>query len=134
MALEKIRRLVFIVISVPLTCLLLIRLAYWYKKRKEKDEKLMFALVNGIIEAVEEQSKRHARKPYIAQKVLRDKLISPRDRKSMARYWTMAIDWLAENESRLRLGTVRVAGEDVSAWMWIGATAVSQELSDNDEN
>ena len=82
---------------VPLTCLLLVRLAYWYKKRKEKDEKLMFALVNGIIgtdaniificliiycntEAVEEQSKRRARKPYIAQKVLRDKLISPRDR------------------------------------------------------
>lgn len=29
--------------------------------------------------------------------------------------------WLAENESRIRVELLRVAGEDVPVWRWIGS-------------
>lgn len=42
-------------------------------------------------------------------------------RKVKHRVWEKAVAWLAENESRIRVELLRVAGEDVPVWRWIGS-------------
>ena len=38
----------------------------------------------------------------------------------MSRAWKMAVDWVAsENESRLRVETQRVKGQDHIVWRWV---------------
>ena len=50
--------------------------------------------------------------------------------------WEKAVAWLAENESRIRVEQVRVAGEDVPVWRWIGGEendSSSDEQTEDEE-
>ena len=40
-------------------------------------------------------------------------------RKAKQRVWKKAVAWMAENESRVRVEQLRVAGEYVLVWRWI---------------
>ncbi|XP_062520294.1 LEM domain-containing protein 2-like isoform X1 [Corticium candelabrum] len=94
-----------------------------YQKHLQKQEEEMFAYVEQILELLEKQvglsQKQSNKKPYVVQHHARDKLIAPTQRKAKQRVWKKAVAWMAENESRVRVEQLRVAGEYVLVWRWI---------------
>lgn len=43
--------------------------------------------------------------------------------------WEKAVDWLATQESRVRVETRRIAGEDFIVWRWIQAEPPPTEVT-----
>ena len=41
-------------------------------------------------------------------------------RKEMAKIWQKAVDFVNASDSRIRMETQQIAGEDFEVWRWIG--------------
>jgi len=99
----------------------------YYKHSQKKKQQLnqqMFRFVNEIIGVVKRQhdlsETDETVDPFIPIIQARDIIIDAQNRGRMSRAWKMAVDWVAsENESRLRVETQRVKGQDHIVWRWI---------------
>ncbi|XP_053313817.1 LEM domain-containing protein 2 [Spea bombifrons] len=101
--------------------LILVIVRYHWRKLEE-EEKLMFEMVEKIIDAVKSHYKEwslgNELNPYIGIVHVRDTLIPPQDRKRMRKVWEHAVQFVEDNESRLRTESQRVAGADLRVWRW----------------
>lgn len=59
------------------------------------------------------------RHPYLAISHVRDELIPLKDRKAKQKVWDMAVNFLAANESRIRVESQRILGEEFDVWRWL---------------
>ncbi|XP_069827566.1 LEM domain-containing protein 2 [Dendropsophus ebraccatus] len=93
---------------------------HWQKL--EEEEKQMFAMIEKIIDVVKHHYKDwtlgREQSPYVGILHVRDSLIMPQDRKHLKRVWDRAVQFIEENESRLRTESQRVAGADLRMWRW----------------
>ncbi|XP_073472145.1 LEM domain-containing protein 2 [Aquarana catesbeiana] len=101
--------------------LCLIYLRYHWRK-VEEGQKQMFAMVEKIIDVVKHHYKDYQHgiehNPFIGILHVRDTLIMPQDRKRLKRVWDRAVQFIEDNESRLRTESQRVAGADLLVWRW----------------
>ncbi|XP_063810919.1 LEM domain-containing protein 2 [Pseudophryne corroboree] len=101
--------------------LVLILLRYHWR-RLEEEEKQMFDMVEKIIDAVKYHYKDWTlgieQNAYVGILHVRDTLIMPQDRKRLKKVWDRAVQFIEDNESRLRTESQRVAGADLRAWRW----------------
>ncbi len=59
------------------------------------------------------------RQPYLAISHVRDDLVPLKERKAKQKVWDMAVNFLAANESRIRVESQRILGEDFDVWRWL---------------
>ncbi|XP_066919549.1 LEM protein 2-like [Clytia hemisphaerica] len=101
---------------------------YFFVKRRwiadDEETRQMLYYVDKILDAL----KRHhilcqTNKdipPYLPIPQVRDMLIPCASRKKMAKIWRKAVDFLNSSDSRVRVETQQIAGEDFEVWRWIG--------------
>lgn len=51
-------------------------------------------------------------------------------RKKMAKVWNKAVKFLNSSDSRIRVESQQIAGEDFEVWRWIGITSVGDMKKD----
>lgn len=94
-----------------------------YRKRTRSHEAAVFSLVGRIMDVMKYHYKKSQTKkdllPYLAIIHVRDMLIPPSERKLKERLWNEAVEWIASHESRVRVETRRIAGQDFDVWRWI---------------
>ncbi|XP_075120397.1 LEM domain-containing protein 2 [Leptodactylus fuscus] len=93
---------------------------HWQKL--EEEEKQMFAMVEKIIDVVKQHYNNwtlaREQYPYVGILHVRDSLIMPQDRKHLKRVWDRAVQFVEDNESRVRTELKRVEGADLRVWRW----------------
>nr|KAG5706031.1 hypothetical protein BaRGS_028140 [Batillaria attramentaria] len=102
-------------------------LLWWRIQAKEKEEQKVFAMVEQIIDLLKEQHE-FARKDGsldqatgLAVQHVRDQLLPPATRKANQHIWDKAVKFIEANESRVRLETQVIEGEEFAVWRWIQA-------------
>jgi len=112
--------------------------AIWYKKYKwhtaAEEQQQIFDMVEKILALLKKHYEEclldNNRQPYLAVPHVRDMLISPSKRKQLLPIWDKAVQYLNENESRVRTENQIISGEEFMVWRWLqisGATAAADE-------
>jgi len=121
---------IFFRLAVFILVLLLCIGIYFFLKRRwmtdDEETRMMMYFVHKIIDTL----KRHQIvcmsdteiPPYLPLPHVRDMLIPVAKRKTMGKTWQKAVDFLNSSESRIRVETQRIAGEDFDVWRWIGVS------------
>ncbi|XP_066465147.1 LEM domain-containing protein 2 isoform X3 [Eleutherodactylus coqui] len=108
-------------LGIFLLWIILIFLRYHWQSLEE-EETLMFAMVEKIIDHVKHHYKDwtfgREQNPYVGILHVRDSLIIPQDRKCLKKVWDRAVQFVEDNESRVRTELQRVAGADLRVWRW----------------
>lgn len=95
----------------------------WYIRRREEMVRATFIMVDRIMEVLRrhyDATKRDKNLlPYLAIVHVRDMLLAPSERKYNQKIWDRSVDWLATHESRVRVETRQIAGEEFMVWRWI---------------
>ncbi|XP_075230419.1 inner nuclear membrane protein Man1-like [Lycorma delicatula] len=92
----------------------------WWMYRKEEHKKEVFKLVEAIIDLLSTHSQNCGdRDTFLAVDHVRDQLIPPHRRYSMAKLWDDAVSYLESKESRVRSEIQQVAGEECRVWRWL---------------
>ncbi|CAK8689322.1 unnamed protein product [Clavelina lepadiformis] len=122
-AVEKVIFRVGIILSGGL-CVWLLILCRQYQTRKQEEEKqMMYTLVEKILDVLKNhyESSRNDDEiePYLPIIHARDTIIPPQERSKKAHAWEKAVQFLSASESRIRVETQRMAGEDFRVWRWI---------------
>ncbi|XP_065669546.1 uncharacterized protein LOC100215426 isoform X2 [Hydra vulgaris] len=101
---------------------------YFYMKRKwsaeDKETRQVLYFVHRIVEVVRKHDTQCLNSkeisPYLPIPHVRDMLIPLEKRKEMAKTWQKAVEFLSSSDSRIRVETQRISGEDFEVWRWIG--------------
>lgn len=92
-------------------------------RREEEETRLMYQFVEKIIDILREHHEASKTEknllPYLPIPHVRDMLIPPTERQKKFKAWTRAVRFLSANESRIRVESQRIAGEDFEVWRWI---------------
>jgi len=92
-------------------------------RREEEETRLMYQFVENIIDILREHHEASKTEknllPYLPIPHVRDMLIPPTDRQRLSKAWNRAVRFLSANESRIRVESQRIAGEDFEVWRWI---------------
>ncbi|XP_074620236.1 uncharacterized protein LOC141879033 isoform X1 [Acropora palmata] len=92
-------------------------------RREEQETRMMYQFVEKIIEILREHHQASKTEktllPYLPIPHVRDMLIPPSDRQRLLGAWNRAVRFLSGNESRIRVESQRIAGEDFEVWRWI---------------
>ena len=67
----------------------------------------------------DESVRRQDNQEYVAISHVRDVLIPIQQRKKMQPLWDKAVKFLSANESRVRVETQKIAGEEFAVWRWL---------------
>ncbi|XP_021344018.1 inner nuclear membrane protein Man1-like isoform X2 [Mizuhopecten yessoensis] len=93
------------------------------QKAQEEERKKVFGIVEKIIDMVKENydmNEQDSRQPpYMAVQHVRDQLLPPSQRKQMVPLWEKAVKFIEANESRIRVETQNIQGEDFIVWRWL---------------
>ncbi|XP_076469474.1 inner nuclear membrane protein Man1-like [Babylonia areolata] len=106
-------------------CMVLLML-WWRIQAKEQEEKAVYAMVEQIIDMLKEQhefaqNEDTTEQSGLAVQHVRDQLLPPARRKAMQKIWHKAVKFIEANESRVRLETQVIEGEEFAVWRWIQA-------------
>ncbi|KAK9892498.1 hypothetical protein WA026_020488 [Henosepilachna vigintioctopunctata] len=71
---------------------------------------------------------------YMVINHVRDMIIPVNDRKSKEKIWRQAVQFINENESRVRTEVQVVQGEEYFVWRWVGASTLSLNASKNNKS
>ncbi|XP_068718898.1 inner nuclear membrane protein Man1-like [Montipora capricornis] len=89
----------------------------------EAETRMMYPFVEKIIDILREHHEASKTEknllPYLPIPHVRDMLIPPSDRQRLIGAWNRAVRFLSGNESRIRVESQRIAGEDFEVWRWI---------------
>ena len=103
-------------------------MCYYYvmstSRKREKEEQEIYLMVKTIIDllARNHASKMADRRPqdaFLAVIHVRDSIIPLEDRKSKLKLWNKAVQYLEDNESRVRAEMQQIEGEDYRVWRWL---------------
>lgn len=118
------RSIQWVLIALLCVVVVYVTVALYHKKRRT-EASAVYALVGRIMDVMKYHYKKSCSKkdllPYLAIIHVRDMLIPPSERKAKEQLWGKAVDWIACHESRVRVETRRIAGEDFEVWRWIQA-------------
>ncbi|XP_071810292.1 inner nuclear membrane protein Man1-like isoform X2 [Asterias amurensis] len=95
-----------------------------YRIKRDRDEKQrMLELVDEINEMLRSHqmayNKDKSLSPYLALPHVRDTLIPLKHRREKQRLWDKAVLFINTHESRVRMETQQIAGEEFLVWRWI---------------
>ena len=98
-------------------------------RQREKEEQDVYFMVEKIIDLLtrHQASMVVECRPHDAFLVVthvRDILIPLRERKSKLKLWKKAVEFLEDNESRVRPQIQRIEGEDFRVWRWLPPSAI----------
>ncbi|XP_055999986.1 inner nuclear membrane protein Man1-like isoform X3 [Ostrea edulis] len=97
----------------------------YHRGRVEIEQKLVFELVEKIIDLVKDNYELHqdnSRHPeFIAVSHVRDQLLAPKQRQKLMPRWEKAVKFIEANESRIRIENQSVQGEEFLVWRWLPA-------------
>lgn len=102
---------------------------FWFKRYKwhkvAEEQRQIFEMVEEIIAILkkhhEECQADGNRPPYLAVPHVRDMLIPPQRRNELYPIWDKAVEYLNENESRIRTENQCISGEEFMVWRWLQA-------------
>ncbi|CAF0773961.1 unnamed protein product [Didymodactylos carnosus] len=104
----------------------LVSLAWAFKRRSkqhEEQEHTYNGFVQEILNMLEDQYETHINdptsKPFLAVNHIHDILIPPKDRKRLKALWERAKEHISNAESRVRLESQLIHGEEFDVWRWI---------------
>jgi len=111
-------------ILILLAVILLAANAYrkYMKEKLIEENQQMFMLVEKIVALVQKQqqlSETEEVDKFVPILQARDILIEASERRKMDKVWKRAVDFIAENDSRIRVETQRVLGQDLEVWRWV---------------
>lgn len=97
-------------------------LRWWYKSREEK-KKTFYELVSQVVETVRSQYEANLRDSsidsYVAINHMFDSLVTPSQRQAQKALWSQVVKFISEQESRIRVETKLLNGEETLVWQWI---------------
>ncbi|XP_066465139.1 LEM domain-containing protein 2 isoform X2 [Eleutherodactylus coqui] len=79
---------------------------------------LFLALLDHVKHHYKDWTFGREQNPYVGILHVRDSLIIPQDRKCLKKVWDRAVQFVEDNESRVRTELQRVAGADLRVWRW----------------
>eukprot|EP00794_Sanderia_malayensis_P007490 gene7490-8321_t len=131
-ALHRLSRYIFVLVLVLGIALP----SYYFLKKRwmrdDEDTRLMFVFVERIIETLRRHNDacKHDKElpAFLPIPHVRDMLIPPRERNAKLRAWKKAVDFLSSTDSRIRVETQRIAGEDFEVWRWIGVSTSDPKI------
>ena len=99
----------------------------WRRSKVKQETGQMYELIDQIIEELQRnyakyQSDPKNHVPYVPIPHARDRLLLPSERSAMKHIWDRAVQFIAENESRVRVEMRRVQSEDFPVWYWLEAS------------
>jgi Man1-Src1p-C-terminal domain len=93
-----------------------------YKRESEEEEVLLMVKKIIVRLAHHHASKMADRRPqdaFMAITHVRDSIIPLEDRESKSKLWKKAVQYLENNESRIRAEMQHIEGEDHRVWRWL---------------
>nr|XP_006825127.1 PREDICTED: inner nuclear membrane protein Man1-like [Saccoglossus kowalevskii] len=103
-------------------------------KREEEEQRLVYEMVEKIIDVLKthHESCRRDRglQPFLAIPHVRDMLLQPSERRPRGRIWDKAVKFLESSESRVRVESQCISGEDFAVWRWL--QVMSSATKDDD--
>lgn len=96
-------------------------------RQREKEEQEVYSMVEMIIDLLARHQSamvadRRPQEAYLAVTHVRDVLIPLKERKSKQKLWNKAVQFLEDNESRVRPEIQQIEGEDFRVWRWLPPT------------
>ncbi|XP_071815639.1 inner nuclear membrane protein Man1-like [Apostichopus japonicus] len=119
-------RLTVIIIFVIFAWLFVLYLRYYWRTQElERDEVL--AMVEKILDMLSKhhracQNDTKNNHAYQAIPHIRDSIIAPAERQKKERIWKKAVQFINTHESRVRVETQRIEGEEFQVWRWVQAS------------
>jgi len=103
------------------------------QKHQEKEQKEVYALVEKIIGVLQDhhaQSKKENSHdpPYLAVQHVRDQLLPPSHRKKLQPIFEKAFEFISAHESRIRLETRLIHGDEFEVWQWLPQTSTNGKI------
>jgi len=101
--------------------------AIWYKKyhsqKSDAEQQQIFDMVEKILALLKKRYEEclidNNLQPYLAVPHVRDMLIPLSKKKQMLPIWDKAVQYLNENESRVRTENQIISGEEFMVWRWL---------------
>ncbi|KAI0216329.1 Inner nuclear membrane protein Man1 [Lamellibrachia satsuma] len=110
------------VIAALFVTVVIAALRYKWRERERRAQEV-YKIVEQIIEILqrhcEDNEGKDGMKPYLAIPHVRDMLIAPADRAQKQALWDKAVKFLSANESRIRVETQKIHGEEFAVWRWL---------------
>uniref|UniRef100_A0A2C9L6Z8 LEM domain-containing protein n=1 Tax=Biomphalaria glabrata TaxID=6526 RepID=A0A2C9L6Z8_BIOGL len=114
-------------------------------RQRQLEQGEVYAMVEKIIDILREHHELAKKddsdeQPYLAVQHVRDQLLPPASRQQMKPIWDKAVEFIADNESRIRLETKLIRGDEFDVWHWLPPTATNgkiwqgQAFGENSEN
>ncbi len=103
-------------------------MCYYYvkstRRKRENEKQEVLLMVERIIELLEQNhafkmADRRLRDAFMAIEHVRDFIIPPKDGESKSKLWKKAVQYIADNESRIRVDMQQIEGEDHRVWRWL---------------
>ena len=133
--LQAVRDATFLILTVlaALSGLLAVfKLYQWRRERRQRRREEIFQLVRGATSLVYQHSVREGRAGHSTGVPIihvRDRLIPLEQREAKAGLWGEAVEYISNNESRLRQEIQKLYGEDFHVWKWLGEISWSPQES-----
>lgn len=127
LAVHRILNQIIMVVFVIVTLVALYICVVWYKARRDRWQQQVYNLAEKITAILKEHAEQpNCREPFLAQVHVRDRLISPSQRKQLSSLWQSAVAFLEQNDSRLRTELQQIEGESYLVWRWLGTASPSR--------
>lgn len=101
-----------------------------FVQQKEESRQQVFKMVDRILTHVRDVYKQSEAgivdSPAVPISHVRDALLPPAQRQTLGHVWQQAVEWINKRESRIRMETRRIAGEDFVVWRWIPITSYAK--------
>ncbi|KAK3582031.1 hypothetical protein CHS0354_000272 [Potamilus streckersoni] len=121
---------IFMAFLLLITCLAIGCLGFYclhrQNKIREAHQTEVYEMVEKIIELLKEASEQSERKhdpvnypPYLAVQHVRDQLIPISKRRQLQNLWNDAVKFVEASESRIRVETQVIQGEQFTVWRWM---------------
>ncbi|KAL3219541.1 hypothetical protein MRX96_030301 [Rhipicephalus microplus] len=124
LAVHRILNQIIMVVFVIVTLVALYICVVWYKARRDRWQQQVYNLAEKITAILKEHAEQpNCREPFLAQVHVRDRLISPSQRKQLSSLWQSAVAFLEQNDSRLRTELQQIEGESYLVWRWLGTAS-----------
>ena len=96
-------------------------------RQREKEEQEVYSMVEMIIDLLARHqaamvADRRPHDAFLAVTHVRDVLIPLKERKTKLKLWNKAVQFLEDNESRVRPEIQQIEGEDFRVWRWLPPT------------
>ena len=99
----------------------------WRAARARRRKEEVFQLVRQATNLLYQQHKAAQGGSFLAINHIRDQLIPLEDRAAKAGLWAEAVDYIENNESRVRQDVQKIFGEDFRVWQWLPEMAWSPD-------